>query len=90
MSALEEAIAVVDWRRAVHDLYATVRAARTPREAHDAWVAARTALFDSHPASARRGSQRLQHAPYDPAYRFELPLLETGPSDWTVATGTDG
>lgn len=90
MSALEEAIAVVDWRRAVHDLYATVRAAHTPREAHDAWVTARTSLFDSHPASARSGSQRLRHAPYDPAYRFELPLLEAPPSDWTVATGTDG
>jgi len=90
VSALQQAVSVVDWRRSVHDLYTTVRAAPTPQEGHDAWVAGRTVLFDSHPASARSGSQRLRHAPYDPAYRFELPLLEASPAEWTFATGTDG
>jgi uncharacterized protein (DUF1684 family) len=53
-------------------------------------VEGRTRLFEQHPASPRRGAQRLRHADYDPAFRFEVPIEEAEPAEWAVATGTDG
>ncbi|MDQ6686664.1 MAG: DUF1684 domain-containing protein [Actinomycetota bacterium] len=84
------AVDVVSWRTGVHDLYAEVRAEPEPRQAHALWVAHRSAMFLEHPASPRLGQQRLHHGGYDPAYRFEVPLVEAEPEDWTYATGTDG
>ncbi len=51
---------VAAWRREVHDLYAAVRAEADPATAHASWVAGRTRMFDSHPASARQPGQGSQ------------------------------
>jgi uncharacterized protein (DUF1684 family) len=81
---------VADWRRQVHDLYTAVRAEPDPSTAHAMWVERRTALFDSHPASARQPGQTLRHASYDPAYRFVVTPQPAEPEEWRPATGTDG
>ena len=90
----EQAVAVADWRRRVHGLYADVRAAPSPEQAHALWVAGRSSLFEWHPASPRREGQALRHAAYDQVMRFTLPLLpahgSSGPDEWVYGSGTDG
>jgi uncharacterized protein len=86
---------VVDWRRRVYALYAAVRLADDPEEAHELWRIERDDLIGRHPATAllpedRDGFAGLPIAPYDPAWRFELPILDTEPVAFDFATGTDG
>ncbi|BDZ42504.1 hypothetical protein GCM10025865_18030 [Paraoerskovia sediminicola] len=94
---------VLDWRRRVHALYATVRdlAADEPSSAHAAWVAGRDDLLAHHSASPildRAGFTGVPMGVYDPAMRFECslePAAEdaTGPAEparLDVPTGTDG
>jgi len=81
---------VASWRREVHALYADVRAHPDPAVAHAAWVERRTALFATHPASARQPGQELDHAAYDPAYRFVLEMQAAEPEEWALTTGSDG
>jgi uncharacterized protein (DUF1684 family) len=87
------ALDVASWRREVHALYAAVRAEPDPATAHALWVDARSRLFLEHPASPRREGQRLRHAPYDPAYRFVVPVQdagERGQEPWEFRSATDG
>jgi uncharacterized protein len=84
------ALDVASWRREVHALYAALRAEPTPASAHALWVDTRSRLFLDHPASPRSGDQRLRHAPYDPAYRFVVPIEEAPPQRWEFASATDG
>lgn len=86
----EQAVAVADWRRRVHHLYAEVQAAASPEQAHASWVAGRSSLFEWHPASPRREGQAMRHAAYDPAMRFTLPLLPADDDVWVYDSGTDG
>src|SRR5262245_52239694 len=81
---------VTSWRRAVHDLYAAVRAEEDPATAHAAWVAGRTRLFETHPASPRQSGQALRHAAYDPAYRFVVEPVSADSESWAATTGSDG
>lgn len=87
---------VADWRLRVFDLYARVRTAPTAVEGHALWCHERNELFGTHPASAVVPSVRptfrgLRVAPYDPAFRFLLPLLRDGEGEERpVQTGTDG
>ncbi|BCT76596.1 hypothetical protein SCMU_24380 [Sinomonas cyclohexanicum] len=87
---------VADWRLRVFSLYERVRAAPSPAEGHDVWRRGRDALTGTHPASPLLPRDRdrftgLQVAAYDPAYRFELPLLPEGVGqERPVRTGTDG
>jgi len=81
---------VASWRQEVHAIYADVRAAADPAAAHAEGVERRTALFRDHPATARQPGQDLDHAAYDPAYRFVLDLEPAGPEEWAPTTGTDG
>jgi uncharacterized protein (DUF1684 family) len=87
------ALDVASWRREVHALYAAVRAEADPATAHASWVDARSRLFLEHPASPRREGQVLRHAPYDPAYRFVVPVQDAGESGqepWEFRSATDG
>lgn len=84
------ALDVASWRRAVHALYAEVRAADSAEAGHERWVAGRGELFASHPASPRRAGQRLRHAPYDPAFRFAVPIRPAANERLEAATATDG
>lgn len=96
-AALEiPAYQVADWRLRVFSLYEHVRAAPTPEVGHRVWRHGRDALTGTHPASPLLPRDRadftgLRVAAYDPAYRFELPLLpEGGGQERPVRTGTDG
>lgn len=92
------AVQTADWRRRVFALYASVRriAAHDPAEAHTYWVSGRNDLFSSHPASPLLDADRgrftgLPVTPYDPEWRFELPVRPaTEAVRMDVDTGTDG
>ena len=86
---------MVDWRRQVFALYAAVRAGADPAAGHERWRRGRDRLFAAHPASPlpaedRAGFAGLAVAPYDPAWRFEVPVRPARPIAWAVETGTDG
>jgi uncharacterized protein (DUF1684 family) len=84
------ALAVADWRRRIHALYADVCRADYPKDGHEEWIAGRNELFAHHPASPRMPGQDLRHSAYDPAFRFVVPLDPAEPADLDVHTGTDG
>ncbi|MFJ4176127.1 DUF1684 domain-containing protein [Microbacterium sp. NPDC089696] len=89
------AVEVVDWRRRVFALYAAIRRADSPEEAHELWRIERDELMLRHPATALLPDDRvlfegLPIAPYDPEWRFELPILDAEPGGFEFATGTDG
>jgi uncharacterized protein len=79
-------IELADWRRRVSDLYAEVRttAATDPEAAWNRWREVREALYREHPQSpvpaAKRAEFSARHWPYDPALRFELPVLADEPA----------
>jgi uncharacterized protein len=89
------ALEVVDWRRRVFALYAEVRGTPKPEEAHELWRRGRDELMLRHPATPllpedRPGFVGLPIAPYEPDWRFELPILPAEPGGFDFATGTDG
>ena len=70
---------VLDWRRRVAEIYRDVRAEPEPAAAHAQWAEARRDLLLTHPASpvpqaARATFKGGQVAPYDPAFRFVVPV----------------
>jgi uncharacterized protein (DUF1684 family) len=86
---------VADWRRRVFALYDEVRATAEPAAAHERWRAVRDELFARHAASPllpddRAGFTGLPVEPYDPSWRFELPVLQAEPGGFDYETGTDG
>jgi hypothetical protein len=82
-------LALLDWRRSVAALYREVRATADPVKAHRLWCDGRQALFSAHPESADR-SAVLRVADYDPAWCFEVALVEAEPLRIEIATATDG
>ena len=89
------ALEVADWRRNVFALYAAVRAASDPAVGHELWRTGRDRLFSAHSATPLLPDDRavfvgLPVAPYDPAWRFELELLDAEPEHLELETGTDG
>lgn len=86
---------VVDWRRRVFDLYSAVRRAGSREDAHELWRIERDELLLHHPATPLLPEDRvlfegLPIASYDPAWRFELPILPAEAAEFEFATGTDG
>jgi uncharacterized protein (DUF1684 family) len=82
----DDRLQLTDWRRRVGELYADVRGCAVPADAHARWRAVREELYRNHAASPvppdRRAGFRAIHFPYDPAFRYELPLIRneaTGP-----------
>ena len=93
--AARTALDVADWRRRVFALYAAIREADDPEDAHELWRIERDALFAEHPATPllpeqRRGFEGLPIAPYDAAWRFEVTLLDADEASFVATTGTDG
>jgi uncharacterized protein (DUF1684 family) len=89
------ALDVVDWRQRVFALYADVRRTPDPQAAHELWRIGRDDLLRSHPATPLLPEDRppfegVPIAPYDPDWRFELPILPAEPGGFEFATGTDG
>jgi uncharacterized protein (DUF1684 family) len=87
---------LLDWRRRVFALYAEVRSHADPAAAHRLWCAGRDDLLRSHPCSPLPPASRatftgLPVEPYDPAFRFEVPLeTDVEPIRVEMTTGTDG
>jgi uncharacterized protein (DUF1684 family) len=87
----DDRLSLADWRRRIADLYGEVRsmAASDPATAWRHWVDVREALFREHPQSpvpaAERATFEARQWPYDPRFRFELPVLEDTGADRTQA-----
>jgi uncharacterized protein (DUF1684 family) len=65
---------LLDWKRRVFDLYAAVRAARSPEDGWRAWRRTRDELFRSHPQSPIPAAEQaafdgLPYFDYDPRLR---------------------
>jgi uncharacterized protein (DUF1684 family) len=88
-------IELADWRRRVSDLYAEVRtlARDDPGAAWERWRASRESLYREHAQSpvpaADRAAFSARHWAYDPAYRFEVPVVAEG-EPATEAPGAAG
>ena len=84
---------LAEWRRAVAELYASVRREADPAAAHQLWRTGRDSLFRSHPQSPLLPDDPLRSTgvpywPYDPDLRFALPLEPAEPRE--LALPTDG
>ncbi len=94
-SPVTSALTLVDWRSRVASLYAAVRAESDPAAGHRLWREGRGELFATHPQSPITASPELLESgisywSYDPALRFELPVLDAEPEDRDVDGGNDG
>ena len=74
------ALEIADWRRRVFALYAAVRVEEDAEDAHELWRIERDDLIARHPATPMLPPERvlfegLPIAPYDPDWRFELPII---------------
>lgn len=86
---------LVQWRRAVAELYAAVRADDDPAAGHARWRSGRDELFRTHPQSPLLADDPLRERgmpywPYQPALRFELEVMPVEPAHLTLDTGGDG
>lgn len=87
---------LADWRRAVGELYAAVRAHQSAERGHALWRSGRDDLYRGHPQSPLPPddplrSTGLPYWPYNPDLRFELELLAAKqPAVRSVPTGDDG
>jgi uncharacterized protein (DUF1684 family) len=94
-SSARTALEVIDWRERVFALYAAVRHSDTPEDAHELWRTDRDDLMARHRATPLLAEDRgrfygLPIAPYDPDWRFTVPILPAEPGGFEFATGTDG
>ncbi|WP_423921901.1 DUF1684 domain-containing protein [Frigoribacterium sp. 2-23] len=95
LSPAQKALDLAHWRRTIHGLYRSVREADDPAVAHDLWRRTRDELFATSPQTPLLPEDRpsfsgLPTEPYDPAWRFELPIEPAEPYRMVVPTGTDG
>jgi uncharacterized protein (DUF1684 family) len=86
---------LVSWRRMVSELYAAVRAEDDPQLAHKLWRGGRDELFRTHPQSPLPPGDPLRatglpYWPYDPALRWELPLLPAEREESRSVPSSDG
>lgn len=93
LSALPPALQIADWRQRMFAIYAAVRSAPSPDNAHAIWTERRRALFQTHPQSPTRdhGFTPANVFRYEPSLRFCVavqPIAEA-PS-MAVETGSDG
>jgi uncharacterized protein len=86
---------LVSWRRMVSELYAAVRAEDDPQAGHELWRRGRDELFRTHPQSPLPPGDPLRatglpYWPYDPALRWELPLLPAEREESRSVPSSDG
>lgn len=84
-----------EWRRAIADLYAGIRANPDPAAAHREWERRRRDLFRNHEQSPIEAAARAGYGgpflyPYDPAMRFVVRLDRATGEALRMDTGTDG
>ena len=75
---VSEVLDLLDWKRQVFALYASVRDEGDARAAWERWRAARARLFRDHAQSPRPGYEGLAYFEYDAAWRF---LAEVVPAE---------
>ena len=88
------ALALWDYRRQMHEAYASVRASPPGETTWRAWHAARDRLFAEHAQSAISKSEQASFAglgyyPHDPAWRL-VGRVEDVPSANVIITASDG
>ena len=84
---------LLDWRRQVAELYATIRADADPVAAWARWQDVRDRLFRHHPQTALDDPAAftgLNYFPYDPALRLRPGLVPAQGAETEVDTGVDG
>ena len=79
--SIGERLQLLDWRRRISELYATVRADPDPEHGWNVWCATREELFLEHsqsplPAAARDAAHTPAYYDYDGAYRAVATLAE--------------
>ena len=84
-------LALLDWKRRIFDLYASIRAETEPERAWHSWRAARDELFRSHPSSpippdARESFGGLPCFEYDPAFHVLASVEPAEPVLREIAT----
>ncbi|HEY2506451.1 MAG TPA: DUF1684 domain-containing protein [Streptosporangiaceae bacterium] len=90
------ATSLLDWRRRVAAIYASIRACPDPAAAHENWRRSRNELLGTHPDSPVPAAERGQFtgvpvAPYQPGLRFVAELdTDVEPTRIEFQTGTDG
>jgi uncharacterized protein len=88
-------LTLADWRREVAEMYAQVRGADDPAQAHARWRERRDRLFRESPQSPLGSGDRMRatgvpYWPYDPRLRFVLPVLAVASGKtYSIATGDD-
>jgi uncharacterized protein len=92
---VNDRLQIVSWRREVAELYAQVRAAANPPDAHALWRSRRNELFTGHPASPLLPEDPLRvtglpYWPYDPALRWNLRIEDAAVLTRDVPTAGDG
>ena len=85
---------LMEWKRAVASLYASVRATDDPRSAWEEWRRVRDELFKHHPQSPIPADKRVTFAgipsyDYDPAFRVAADLSPADDARTEIATSGD-
>ena len=88
--SVSDALALLEWKRAIFDLYAHIRAEPDPAGAWATWVRARDELFRTHPQSPvqsqDRASFRASYFPYDPSARVFGELQDEELAEFEIPT----
>lgn len=93
---MQDALSLLSWRRDVAQMYADVRTAGVPEQAHALWRERRDELFSQHRQSPLAPDDPLRQTglpywPYDPALRLTAALEpNTRDETRTVDTAGDG
>jgi uncharacterized protein (DUF1684 family) len=91
-----DVLSLLEWKRAIFELYADVRRWKDRRAAWEHWRAVRDELFRSHPQSPIPPEQRaefggLPYFDHDPEARVLASVEEAPPESYDIATsGEDG
>jgi uncharacterized protein (DUF1684 family) len=93
--SVAQALALLDWRRRIAELYAGVRASSDPYAAWKGWCEVRSTLFREHPqspipASERDGTSSPYMYDYDPAWRVLTDVEPAEPKRFELATSNSG
>ncbi len=89
------ALALLDWKHRIFDLYAAVRAEPDPFASWQKWRAVRDSLFREHPQSPipeleRASFGRLAYYDYEPTWRVVGEVEDAEPVDCDVASSAGG
>ena len=90
-----DAIDLLEWKHAIFDLYAGIRAAPEPEQAWRDWRATRDRMYRDHPQSPIPAAARADFAfcrfyDYDPAWRTIAVIENADPDPTEIAASTGG